>query len=112
MSQVKFPEWSQYLFKPFRYKVAHGGRGSGKSWAYARALLAMAAAEPMRVLCTREVQKSIKESVHRLLSDQIQEMGIGHVYEVLETEIRCMNGSRFFFAGLAQHTVESVKSYE
>ena len=100
------------LFKPWRFKVMHGGRGSSKSWSVARALLILAAQKPLRVLCTREVQKSIKDSVHRLLTDQIQALGLGHLYEVLETEIRGANGSLFVFAGLAQHTVESIKSFE
>ena len=100
------------LFKPWRFKVMHGGRGSSKSWSVARALLILAAQKPLRVLCTREVQKSIKDSVHRLLTDQIQALGLGHLYEVLETEVRGANGSLFVFAGLAQHTVESIKSFE
>lgn len=54
-----------------RYKVAHGGRGSAKSWSFARALLILAAQKPLRILCTREVQKSIKDSVHKLLGDQV-----------------------------------------
>jgi phage terminase large subunit len=58
------------------------------------------------------VQKSIKDSVHRLLNDQIQAMGLGAFFDVLETEIRGKNGSLFLFAGLAQHTVESIKSFE
>ena len=66
----------------------------------------------MRILCAREVQKSIKESVHTLLSDQIQEMGLGGFYQILDTEIRGANGTKFIFAGLASHTTESVKSYE
>lgn len=90
----------------------HGGRGSGKSWGVARALILMAAAEPTRVLCTREIQKSIKDSVHKLLSDQIQALGLGYFFEVLETVIRGKNGSEFSFAGLATHTVDSIKSYE
>lgn len=108
----RFPAWAKFLFEPYRTKVAHGGRGSGKSWAFARALIAMAVAEPLRILCTREIQKSIKESVHRLLTDQIEEMGLGGEFDVLETEIRCRNGSVFFFAGLQSHTVTSIKSYE
>ena len=90
----------------------HGGRGSGKSWAVARALLLLGAQKQLRILCTREIQKSIKDSVHRLLNDQIQAMGLGGHYEVFETEIRGLNGSLFLFAGLAQHTVESIKSFE
>ena len=110
--KAEFPAKLQFLFKPARYKVAHGGRGSGKSWGFARALLIQAAASPLRVLCTREVQKSIKDSVHKLLSDQIQELGLGEFFEVLETAIRGRNGSEFSFAGLASHTINSIKSYE
>lgn len=109
---IEFPAKLQCLFKPKRLKVLHGGRGSGKSWAVARALLIIGAQKPMRILCAREIQKSIKDSVHRLLSDQIQAMGLGAFYEVLETEIRGNNGTLFLFAGLAQHTVESIKSFE
>jgi phage terminase large subunit len=109
---VHFPEKLQFLFAPKRYKVAHGGRGSGKSYNFAQALILLAAQKPMRVLCTREIQKSIKQSVHLLLSDQIQRLGLGAFFTVLETEIRGMNGSLFMFAGLAQHTVESIKSIE
>lgn len=95
-----------------RYKVARGGRGSAKSWSFARALLLQGAAKPLRILCTREVQKSIKDSVHKLLSDQIQALGLGSIYQVLETEIRGPNGTLIIFAGLANHTIESIKSYE
>lgn len=109
---VEFPEKLRPIFQPNRTKVAHGGRGSAKSWGFARALLIQAAQSPLRVLCAREVQKSIKDSVHRLLSDQIQAMGLGGHYEVLDTEIRGKNGSLFLFAGLATHTVESIKSFE
>lgn len=109
---VHFPEKLQFLFRSHRYKVALGGRGSGKSWSFARAILIQGAAKPLRILCTREVQKSIKDSVHKLLSDQIEALGLGHVYDVLETEIRGRNGTLIIFAGLAQHTIESIKSYE
>ena len=107
-----FPRKLTFLFEPARYKVAHGGRGSGKSWAFARALILMAAKKPLRILCGREVQKSIKDSVHRLLNDQIQALGLGASFDVLENEIRGKNGSLFLFAGLSQHTVESIKSFE
>lgn len=110
--QVDIPKKLLFLFEPSRYKVAHGGRGSGKSWSFARALVVLSLIKPLRVLCAREVQKSIRESVKRLLDDQIQALGLGHAFDSLETEIRGNNGSLFVFAGLAQHTVESVKSYE
>lgn len=108
----EFPESLRYLFDQSRYKVAYGGRGSGKSWGFARALLITGAEKPLRILCAREVQKSIKQSVHTLLEDQIQALGLGAFYEVTEAEIRGRNGTLFSFTGLASHTVESVKSFE
>lgn len=109
---VEFPASLRFLFDPSRYKVAYGGRGSGKSWGFARALLITGAQVPLRVLCAREIQKSIKQSVHTLLEDQIQALGLGAFYEVTEAEIRGKNGTTFSFTGLATHTVESVKSFE
>lgn len=66
----------------------------------------------MRVLCTREVQKSIQQSVHQLLKDQIEALGLSSFYEVLATEIRGKNGTQFFFSGLSDQTAESLKSFE
>lgn len=109
---AKFPSKLEFLFEPHRYKVAYGGRGSGKSWGFARALLIQAANRPLRILCCREIQKSIKQSVHTLLTDQIQALGLGGFYEILEAEIRGKNGSQFSFTGLATNTVESIKSFE
>lgn len=109
---AKFPSKLEFLFEPHRYKVAYGGRGSGKSWGFARALLISAANRPLRILCCREIQKSIKQSVHTLLTDQIQALGLGGFYEILEAEIRGKNGSQFSFTGLATNTVESIKSFE
>jgi phage terminase large subunit len=112
MSQTvaKFPPKLKGLFNPARYKVLYGGRGSGKSYAAASALLIEAAQKPLRVLCAREVQKSLKQSVHTLLVDQIQTLNLGYFYTVTESEIRGINGSVFTFSGLASHTVESIKS--
>ena len=111
-AQIELPEWSEPIFKPYRYKVIYGGRGSSKSWSVARALLLKGAKEPLRILCAREVQKSLKESVHQLLQDSIEAMGLGGFYDVLETEIRGRNGTTFTFAGLLGHTVQSIKSFE
>ena len=109
---VVLPEWSQFLFRPARVKCAYGGRGSSKSWTYARALLLLGASGRERILCTREVQKSIRDSVHRLLSDQIEAMGLQSHYDVLQTEIRGKNGTEFLFSGLSSVTIDSIKSYE
>lgn len=109
---AQFPDKLDFLFQPHRYKVAYGGRGSGKSWGFARALLLQASNKPLRILCAREIQRSIRQSVHQLLTDQIQALGLGPFYEVLESEIRGVNGSLFSFTGLANNTVESIKSFE
>ena len=109
---VHFPAKLKFLFRPARYKVARGGRGSGKSWGFARALILRCAAKPTRVLCTREVQKSIQQSVHQLLSDQIGAMGLSSAFTILATEIRGPNGSAIYFGGLSDQTAETLKSYE
>jgi len=109
---IKFPERLLFLFQPARYKVAWGGRGSGKSWSFARALLMKGVDKPLRILCAREIQKSIKDSVHQLLSDQVEALGLTSKYDVQQTEINGKNGTKFIFAGLSDLTVDTIKSYE
>jgi phage terminase large subunit len=94
-----------------RYKVLKGGRGSSKSWSIARALLIRGMRQKQRALCCRELQKSIKESVHQLLANQIAELGLQDFYTVLNTEIRGRRGTGFGFAGL-RHNATEIKSYE
>ena len=106
------PAWSWFLNEPSRYKCAWGGRGSGKSWAFARKLLLEGAESVQRILCCREVQRSLKDSVHQLLTDQIQELGLEEFYEITESEIRGKNGTLFLFAGLKTSSVTSIKSFE
>jgi phage terminase large subunit len=112
MQTAKFPGKLQFLFEPAPYKVAHGGRGSGKSWGFARALLILGAQKPLRILCAREVQKSIEDSVHTLLKDQVAELGLSEFYDVMAYEIRGKNGTTINYSGLAQHTVTTIKSFE
>lgn len=109
---AKFPKKLKFLFDRHRYKVLRGGRGSAKSWSVARALLILGSMRVERILCTREIQKSIKQSVHQLLEDQIKALGLSDFYEVLETEIRGANGTQIFFSGLSDQTADSIKSFE
>lgn len=110
--RAQFPAKLRGLMLPRRYKILYGGRGGAKSWGVARALLLLAAQSPLRVLCAREIQKSMKDSVHRLLKDQIEALGLSDEYDVFDTEIRGKNGSLFLFTGLQSHTVDSIKSFE
>lgn len=108
---LKFPKKTEMLFKPSRYKVLYGGRGSGKSWSVARALLILGTSRPMRVLCARETQKSIADSVHKLLSDQIAAIdGLSDFYEIQKAAIYGKNGTEFVFSGLRD--AASLKSFE
>lgn len=105
------------VFKPLtrrsRYKAAYGGRGSGKSQFFADLMVARAVAtRGFRGLCCREVQKSLKESAKRLIEDKIAARGVGHLFEVQESQIKTPGGGLIVFAGLQDHTAESIKSYE
>ena len=109
--QVNIPEKFSFLFLPSRYKVMHGGRGGGKSESIARALILQATQKPLRVLCARATQKSLRESSHAMLKDLVVELGLEAFFEVQETCIKGVNGSIFLYSGLASHTVSSIKSY-
>ena len=111
VARAEFPEKLEFLFEPRRYKVLHGGRGGAKSWGIARALLILGAQKPLRILCTREYQNSIKDSVHQLLSDQIEDLGLKHFYQILNHEIVGINGTSFAFEGLKQN-INNMKSFE
>lgn len=95
-----------------RYKIAYGGRGSGKSWGVARLLLDFGTRSRLRILCAREIMRTISESVHQLLRDQIGELGLGEFYTVTDNAIRGANGTEFYFAGLRTQDVHKLKSYE
>jgi phage terminase large subunit len=107
----QFPSKLQVLFKPKRYKVLYGGRGGAKSWGIARALLILGTMKPLRILCAREIQRSISDSVLQLLDDQIKALGLQDFYTVQKTSITGKNGTTFGFEGL-RHNVHSLKSYE
>lgn len=111
VAQAQFPIKLQPLFKKARYKICYGGRGGAKSWGIARALLIMAARKPLRILCAREFQASIKDSVHKLLCDQIEALGLLPFYEITQTSIRGLNGSEFAFIGLKNNPT-NIKSFE
>ena len=112
MIDAQIPAKLRFIFEPHRYKVLRGGRGSAKSWSAARALLILGARKTLRILCAREVQISIKQSVHKLLSDQIELLRMESYYVAQETTIRGINGTEISFTGLSSLTVDTIKSFE
>jgi phage terminase large subunit len=106
------PKLEPFEKRPARYKVAYGGRGSGKSWGVARLLLDFGTRSRLRILCAREIMRTISESVHQLLRDQIGELGLGEFYSVTDNAIRGANGTEFYFAGLRSQDAHKLKSYE
>ena len=111
--RLQLPRKLAFLMEMHPYKVAYGGRNSLKSWNFARALLTLGIDQDLRILCARQVQKSLKESVHQLLVDQIKELDFGSLYSVTDNAIKGTSRDTLFsFTGLAEHTVESMKSFE
>lgn len=111
-TDVLVPDKLGFLSEPSRYKVAYGGRGAAKSWGFARELLIQGAEQPLRILCAREIQDSIRDSVHRLLCDQVEALGLGDFYRITQNEIKGANGTEIVFAGLRQQDVHKIKSFE
>jgi phage terminase large subunit len=99
------------LCKPARYKILYGGRGAGKSYGVALWLLAEAAARPQCILCCREFQTSIRDSVHKLLGDLIERLGLSGKFQVQQNSIRAVNGSEFIFEGL-RHNISRICSLQ
>lgn len=112
-AKVRFPAKLKCLFVPekSRYRILYGGRGGSKSWNIARALLLKGCEQSIRVLCAREFQTSIKDSVHKLLCDQIYRLELEAHYEITQTTIRGINGTEFIFVGVKNNT-NNVKSIE
>ena len=94
-----------------RYIILHGGRGSAKSWTVADFLLLKGKERKRRILCTREIQNSIRDSVHKLLADKIETLGLDWFYKIQRDSITGLNGSEFIFKGLHRNE-QDIKSTE
>ena len=100
------------LFKPKRNKVLYGGRGGGKSHDVAGSLLVQGVQDKLFIVCAREIQKSIKDSVHRLLKNKINsDETLSSFYTVMQDKIVGVNGTEIVFTGL-KHNPDAVKSLE
>lgn len=108
------PACAGFLSEPHRYKAMWGGRNGVKTWSMARQLVIRGAREPIRWLCCRETMKTIRESVHTVLSDQIKALGLEGYYDIQSNAIMGLNGTRFIYAGLRSLIQDStaLKAYE
>jgi phage terminase large subunit len=110
--RVEVPRRLVPLLQPKRYKGAYGGRGGSKSHFFAEQIILRCYNRTTRVVCIREVQNSIKDSVKQLLTDKIAKLGLNHAFEVIDNEIRCNNGSLIIFRGMQSYNADNIKSLE
>lgn len=104
-------EFKQLFEKDWRECACYGGRFSLKSHTVARYLLIRARTEKTRILCCREIQRSIKDSSHQLLADLIDEYELTDFKVTDNSILNTINGSEFIFTGLYRNE-QSVKSTE
>ena len=110
--KVEVPRKLKPLLARVRYKGAYGGRGGAKSHFFAEQVILRAYTEPSRIVCIREVQNSIKDSVKQLLIDKINKFGLMPAFEVLDSEIRGPRGSMIVFKGMQSYNASNIKSLE
>lgn len=110
--RINTPAVFEPLLYPHRYLGAWGGRGSGKSHFFAEKLIEDCIREPIDAVCLREVQKSLKFSVKKLLEYKIQAMNAGLYFEVQNEQIKSKSGGVIIFQGMQDHTSDSIKSLE
>lgn len=110
--RVEVPRKLKPLLAPRRYKGAYGGRGGAKSHFFAEQIIVRCLIQPTRVVCIREVQNSIKDSVRQLLIDKIEKLGLLQTFDVLESEIRGPGGSQIVFKGMQSYNAANIKSLE
>jgi len=111
-------EFSSKLFQllhpaaPSRYRAGSGGRGSGRSHGIITAIVLRMLDRGIRVLCAREIMRSLRESVHHLLEAKIEALGLRQFFDITDREITCTaTGAEVIFAGLFAN-VNAIKSLE
>lgn len=108
--EIEFLEALEFLFQPARLKIAYGGRGAGKTDGFAIALIILSMKMKLRILCLREIQSSIEESVKETIEGYIANYELEDAFEIKDKSITCkLTGSRFIFSGL-RYKINSIKS--
>lgn len=110
--RIPTPEVFEPLLGPARYLGAWGGRGSGKSHFFAELLIERCLMGKTDAVCVREVQRSLQQSVKKLLELKIEALKVGQFFEVQRDQIIGPQGGRIIFQGMQNHTSDSIKSLE
>lgn len=110
--RIETPRAFKPLLSPARYKGAHGGRGSGKSHFFAEMLIERCVMKRTDAVCVREVQKSLAQSVKKLLELKIEALGVGQLFDIKQDYIVTPHGGRIIFQGMQNHTADTIKSLE
>lgn len=106
------PALRSFWRTPARIRVLKGGRSSSKSTDAAGFVLFLAQHCKIRVVCARQYQNRIEESVYTLLKIQIARFGLEAMFEIQQTKIICRTtGSEFIFYGLWR-SIDEIKSLE
>jgi PBSX family phage terminase large subunit len=110
--EIQIPSKLQFFLKDkSRFKCVYGGRGSGKSESIARSLIVKSLQAEERILCAREFQISIADSVHKLLTDVIYAHGLDSMFEITKASIKSCKGSEFIFKGI-RNNINEIKSLQ
>lgn len=110
--QIETPAVFEPLLAPARYKGGWGGRGSGKSHFFAELVVEESIRRKVDIVCLREIQKSLKFSVKKLVESKIEAMNAGAYFEVQNEQIKSKYGGNIIFQGMQDHTSDSIKSLE
>jgi phage terminase large subunit len=110
--EIQTPRAFAPLLNPARYKGVFGGRGSAKSHSFAELLIETCVLRKTDAVCVREIQKSLNQSVKKLLESKIESMGVGHMFDIQESKIIAPYGGLIIFQGMQNHTADSIKSLE
>lgn len=109
---ISTPEVFAPLLEPARYKGCYGGRGSGKSHFFAELAIEESLRRKTDIVCLREIQRSLKFSVKKLVELKIESMNAGAYFEVQNEQIKSKYGGNIIFQGMQDHTSDSIKSLE
>lgn len=110
--RIETPRVFKPLLAPARYKGAYGGRGSGKSHFFAELAVEDSITQRTDIVCVREIQKTLDQSVKKLLESKIEAMGLGNRFDIKRDRIVSDLGGTIIFQGMQEHTAESIKSLE